>query len=206
MSYKYAVNTGNLKEFLQKVKSKAIGLPDKINSDFLKSVGYKSGNDYAIVTVLKSIGFIDANNSPTQPFKDFRTEKSGQAMASALKDTYAELFTIYPEPHKKSNDELENFFAKGKPELKKPTLKCYIDTFRVLAEFADFGAPPYREGEGKEIEEVEGKDKKKLRPLSQMPEGLAINLNIQITLPVTDDAKVYENIFKALKEHIFQRE
>jgi len=186
---------------LQRVKSKEIGLPDKVNRDFLKSVGYKSGNDYAIITVLKSIGFINANNSPTQPFKDFRTEKAAQAMASALKRTYAELFTIYPEPHKKSNDELENFFAKGKPELKKPTLKCYIDTFKVLAEFADFGAPSYKEGE-----EKEEKGKKELQLMSQVPEGLAINLNIQITLPVTDDAKVYENIFKALREHIFKRE
>jgi hypothetical protein len=202
MSYKYVVNTGNLKEFLQKMKSKHIGLPDKINSDFLKSVGYKSGNDYAMVTLLKSIGFIDANNSPTQPFKDFRTEKSGQVMASALKNTYAELFTIYPEPHKKSNEELENFFAKGKPELKKSTLKCYIDTFRVLAEFGDFGAAQYKETVTEEAEEFEEKVKKKL----QVPEGFTINLNIQITLPVTDDAKVYENIFKALKEHIFKRD
>lgn len=199
------VNTGNLKEFLQKEKSKTIGLPDKINRDFLKTVGYKSGNDYAIITVLKSIDFVDASNSPTQLFRDFRTEKSGQVMASALKNSYAELFTIYPEePHKKSNEELENFFAKGKPELKKPTLKCYIDTFRVLAEFADFGAPSYKEsGEKEAVEVFEEKEKKKLL---QVPEGLAINLNIQITLPVTDDAKVYENIFKALREHIFKRE
>jgi hypothetical protein len=110
-------------------------------------------------------------------------------MASALKETYAELFKIHPEAHKKSNEELESFFASKKPELKKSTLQC---------------APPI------EIEVVEKGEKvekviKKGELVPQVPEGVTINLNIQITLPVTDDAEVYDKIFKALKEHIFSR-
>lgn len=88
MSFAYAIKTGTLKEFLHKVKSKELGVPDKVNRDYLKSIGYTSSNDLPIIRVLKSIGFIDKNNFPTQYFSDFRTEKSNQIMASAMKRAY----------------------------------------------------------------------------------------------------------------------
>jgi hypothetical protein len=201
MSYTYIVKTGSLKEYLSKVKKRELGVPDKVNRSYLQSIGYTSSNDFPIISVLKSIGFIDGSNAPTQRFKDFRTEKAGQVMASALKETYAELFKIHPEAHKKSNEELESFFASKKPELKKSTLQCFVDTFKTLCEFADFGAPPVEAEvveKGEELEKVIKKGE-----LFKTPEGVTINLNIQITLPVTDDAEVYDKIFKALKEHIF---
>ena len=202
MSYTYAVKTGSLREYLQKLKSKELGVPDKINREYLKSIGYTSSNDFPIIRVLQSINFIDKSDVPTQNLKDFRTEKSGITMASALKKTYEELFKIYPQPQDRTREELENFFAKGRANLTKSTLGLYVDTFKTLCEFGDFGAPSI---EGKRKEEVEEKEKRG-QVISQVPEGFAINLNIQITLPVTDDAKVYENIFKALREHIFKRD
>lgn len=201
-SYTYALKTGSLKEFLGKVKSKELGVPDKVNRDYLKSIGYTSSNDFPIIRVLKSINFIDKSSAPTQNFKDFRTEKSRQVMAAALRNTYAELFKIYAKPYQKSRETLENFFAKGKPSLKKYTLGLYVDTFKILCEFADLEAAPPK------IEAKEAKEEviEKRQVISEIPEGLTINLNIQLTLPVTDDAKVYENIFKALKEHLFTRD
>ena len=34
----------------------------------------------------------------------------------------------------------------------------------------------------------------------------SININIQITLPVSENEKVYENIFKAIKENLLNTE
>jgi len=202
MSYTYALKTGSLKEFLEKVKSKELGTPEKVTIDYLASIGYKSTNDRPIIRVLRSIDFIDESGKPKQNFSDFRTEKSGQVMAAALRKTYADLFSTYPDPLKKSSEDLENFFATGKPTITKPTLGLYVDTFKTLCDFADFGVPPV-EGEAKGKEEEKKEEKK---GIPQIPEGITINLNIQLTLPVTDDAKVYENIFKALKEQLFTRD
>lgn len=205
MSYTYVVKTGSLKEFLQRVKSKDLGIPDKVTHAYLQSIGYKATNDRPIIRVLRSINFIDENGIPTPSFSEFRTERSGQVMASELRKTYAELFKLYSNPLSKSREDLENFFAKGQPSLKKHTLGLYVDTFKTLCKFADFGAPPLEAEVGsKEGEKVE-KVVKRGELIPQVPEGVTINLNIQITLPVTDDAEVYDKIFKALKEHIFSR-
>jgi len=199
VSYNYAIKTGTLKAFLERVKSKELEVPTKITQAYLESIGYKSVNDRPIIRVLKSIDFIDSNGVPTQKFKDFRTEISKQVMAEALKKTYADLFNTYSNPLEKTREDLENFFAKTKTSVKKQVLGLYVDTFKTLCEFADFGAVT----EEKEIEKEGTIIKKGLVP--RIAEGLAINLNIQITLPVTDDAEVYDKIFKALKEHIFSR-
>jgi hypothetical protein len=81
MSYTYTTKMTSMKTFLERIKSKELGIPDKVTIAYLESIGYKSTNDRPIIRVLKSIGFIDANAVPTQDFKDFRTEKSGQVMA-----------------------------------------------------------------------------------------------------------------------------
>jgi len=199
MSYTYAVKVGSLKEYLTKLKSKELGVPDKINREYLKSIGYTSSNDFPIIRVLQSIDFIDKSDVPTQNLKDFRTEKSRQVMTSALKKTYEELFKIYPAPQKRTREELENFFAKGKANLTKFTLGLYVDTFKTLCEFADLEAVPV-------TEKVEVKEAEKVvevtKTMAQTPTGVTINLNIQLTLPATEDATVYDKIFKALKENL----
>jgi hypothetical protein len=202
MSYNYTTKTGSLKTFLERVKTKELGVPDKVTQAYLESINYKSTHDRTLIRVLKSIDFIDDSGVPTQAFKDFRTDKSRQVMADALRKTYAELFKIYSKPIEKSRGELEDFFAKTETSVTKQTLGLYVDTFKTLCEFADFGAEPYKETEGEE--EAEEKAKKK-PPMPQVPEGFAINLNIQITLPITDNAEVYDKIFEALKKHIFSR-
>ncbi|MCJ7430774.1 DUF5343 domain-containing protein [Candidatus Bathyarchaeota archaeon] len=190
---------------MNKIKTKQLGVPDRVNREYLQSIGYTSSNDFPIAAVLKSIGFIDGSNVPTQRFKDFRTEKSGQVMAAALKETYDELFKIHPEADKKSNEELENFFASKKPELKSTTLRFYNETFKTLCEFADFGAVTEEQAPEKGTVDKEVTVVKKGQVIPQVTEGLAINLNIQITLPITENAEVYDKIFKALRENIFSK-
>lgn len=198
MPYSYAVKTSSLKEFLQKVQNKDLGVPRKVTVRYLVGIGYKSPNDRRIIPVLKSIGFLDDTGKPTQRFRDFRTEKAGQVMAEALRQTYSELFQTYPEPNKKTRKEKEDFFAKD-TDLKKSTLGMMIDTFNLLCEFADFEAvsiTPKAEVKKPEKKVVE------VAGVTTTPAGVTINLNIQLTLPATEDATVYDKIFKALKENL----
>ncbi len=204
MSYTYTVKMGSLKEYLNRVKSKELGMPDKVNREYLKSIGYTSSNDWYMIRVLKSIDFLNKSGVPTQSFKDFRTEKSSQVMASALRKTYAELFKIYPQPHQKSKGNLENFFAEKKPKLKKSTLGLFVDTFKTLCEFADFGAVPVTPKA--EVVEAEKRVAEVAEVTTITPTGVTINLNIQLTLPATEDATIYDKIFKSLKENLLSRD
>jgi hypothetical protein len=205
MSYNYTTKTGSLRAFLERIKTKELGVPDKVTQAYLETINYKSTHDRTIIRVLKSINFIGDDGVPTQDFKDFRTDKSRQVMANALRKTYIELFKTYSKPFEKNREELEDFFAKTETSVTKQTLGLYVDTFKTLGEFADFEAPPFEEGVSKKAEEEPEKGIKKGQVIPQAPEGVAINLNIQITLPVTDNAEVYDKIFEALKRHIFSR-
>ena len=199
MSYSYAIKMSSLREFLQKIKNKELGVPRKVTIKYLEGIGYKSKNDRRIIPVLKSIGFLEETGKPSQSFRDFRTEKAGQVMAEALKQTYSELFETYANPYEKTRKELENFFAIDS-DLKKATLGMMADTFNLLCEFADFKVvPAVPKAERKEPEK---KVVEAARVTTQMPTGVTINLNIQLTLPATEDATVYDKIFKALKENL----
>lgn len=203
MTVTYAVKMGSLRAFLKRVKSKELGVPDKVTQAYLMSIGYKSPNDRRIIPVLKSINFIGDNGVPTQSFSDFRTEKSEQIMATALRKTYADLFKIYSRPLEKDKSVLENFFAKNHPSVKKSTLGLFVDTFKVLCEFADFGAPAI----AITPTPIPTPDRTPtLTPAVQLPVaregGVNLSVNIQLELPATQDATVYDKIFASLKKHL----
>lgn len=205
MSYNYTTKTGSLKSFLQRLKTKELVVPDRVTQKYLESINLKSTHDRTIIRVLKSINFIDAQRIPTQSFKDFRTDISKQVMTKEVMKTYSDLFKTYAKPYLKSRAELEDYFAKGATNVTKQTLGLYVDTFKTLCEFADFeeelpqGGEKGDEGKRKDLTGGQA-------PPTQLPQGLSMNMNIQITLPVTDDAKVYENIFKAIREQLFKKD
>jgi len=123
-------------------------------------------------------------------------------MANALRKAYSELFEIYPEAYNKDDKSLKDFFAPT-TEAGEAVVVQTAATFKILCSFADFKAAP-EEGERKR-EKIEEKIEER-RPMPQIPAGVTINLNIQLALPATDDATVYDKIFKALKENLLSRE
>lgn len=206
MSYPYVNKTSSLKSFLEKIPN--IAVPDKINQQTIYALGFKSKNDRPIIPTLKFIGLLNSDGTPTENYVNFRSrEQAGAVMAKCLKSAYADLFKLYEDAHKRTNEELRDFFStrtKGGDLVQSLT----VSTFKILCEFADFGAEkPKEEGDikkGRSEEKGEKGERKSKMP--QLSQGLAINMNIQITLPVTEDAKVYENIFKALREQLFKPE
>jgi hypothetical protein len=85
----YILNTGNLIKCLSAIQS--AGIPGRVTSEFLKSLGFKSTNDRPIIAVLKGIGFLDPNGTPTQLYKAFRDKnKSANILGRALKAAYSE--------------------------------------------------------------------------------------------------------------------
>lgn len=197
VEYPYILNTGRLRSFVDTIPK--MGVPDTINTNTLPKLGYKSTNDRPIVKILRFIEFIDTNGVPTQNYKNFRdTSKARIVMANALRKAYSELFKLYPNAHKKDDESLKNFF---RPTTKagEQVVERMVDTFKTLCSFADFEAAiPEKEVKRKEIEEV--------KEAPALLSGVTINVNVQITLPVTDDASVYEKIFKALKDHLLSRD
>jgi hypothetical protein len=198
--YPYISNIGRLREFFEKIPK--IGVPPKVNTRTLPTLGFKSTNDRPIVPILKFIDFIDASGTPTQNYREFRdSKKAGAIMASVLRKAYSELFELYESACEKDDQSLKDFFAPT-TTAGEPVVVQTVATFKVLCGFADFKAI-LKEEKG---EEKRGKAKGEEERGGQMPAGVTINVNIQLALPATEDAKVYENIFKALKDNLLTRD
>ncbi len=197
--YPYIMNTGSLKDFIAKIPK--MGVPQKINTNTLPSLGFKSSNDRPIVGILQFIGFIDASGAPNQEYKDFRdSKKAGPIMASALKKAYSELFELYPDACDKDDQSLKDFFGPT-TEGGEQVVTATANTLKILCGFADFKASAVQT---EKTEEPKGIPEQHKQTYSSP--GVVINLNIQLALPATEDAKVYENIFKALRDNLLTRD
>jgi len=73
MSYPYINNTGRLREFLQKIIDRDIGIPAKLNTKTLPALGFKSSFDRPIIKILKFIDFLKSDGTPTEHITNFRT-------------------------------------------------------------------------------------------------------------------------------------
>jgi hypothetical protein len=195
--YPYINNTGKLRKFLEGIPK--IKVPDKINYKYLSSIGFKSTFDRPIVSILQFIGFINTMKVPTKKYRAFKVEsKSKATMASALKSAYSELFDIYENAHEVDAKSLKDFFTQY-TDAGEQVISRTVDTFSILCTFADFKAELV-EDEEKGIEEGDGE--KEGGEIPSMPTGVTVNVNIQLTLPATEDATVYDKIFRALKENL----
>jgi len=202
--YPYTPNPAVIKTFFAKIRN--AGVPDKVTIKYIEALGFKSKNDRNILTILKSIGMVDAAGTPTSVWKGYRAKGTGErVLAQALKRAYADLFKTYPDADRKDTEALRNFFS-AKTSVADTTLGLMVRTFKNLAELADFeGEAP----EDQEDEEVEKPHRPIARlralPLPESPNHPAVNINIQLQLPATEDGTIYEKLFAAMEKHLFAK-
>ncbi|MBW3589529.1 MAG: DUF5343 domain-containing protein [Actinobacteria bacterium] len=202
----YSPNPAGITRFLQHIRT--AGKPTKVTVKYLKSTGFKSSNDSYLIRILKALGFLDANGAPTDLWVRYRDkDKGGAVLASAIKSAYSELFAVYPDAYRKDDEALRNFVSTHTDYAEK-TIMLAVRTFKTLCKAATFDEV----GSPAEDEEHES-DEKPLSPShgkadAQKPQVRApsININIQLQLPPSDDGKVYDKFFEAMKKHLFADE
>jgi hypothetical protein len=199
--YPYILKINSLKDFVRKVPE--VGVPDKISLETLVSLGYKSSNDRPIVPILKFIRFADEAGTPTENYLQYRNRQLSKAvMAKCLRTAYSDLFKTYPNAQSKESSALRDFFSTSTTAGEK-VLTCTVDTFKALCEFADFGAEAPEVSEG--IEVATPSSARNVKVSANVAQGMTINLNVQLQLPVTEDATIYDKIFESLKKHLLER-
>jgi hypothetical protein len=198
---------GSIAKLFQEIKKASV--PPKFTNNFMQTaLGLKSTSYRAMIPLMKRLGFLDQNNVPTQPYKDFRDEsQSGVVMADRLKNAYTDLFVANEYAYKLSKDDLQSKLKTitGASSEDK-VIPSVVGTFIELSKLADF------EGKGKKIaKKKEGEPNKETEtaqaaaaalqahhPASKLGISYTINLN----LPATTEIEVFNAIFKSLKEHI----
>ena len=184
--------------------------PDKFTREFLKDIGFTSSNDHAFIPLLKGLGFVSADGSPTQRYRDFLDQtRWKKILAEAVREAYGDIFILKSQPSK-SDEKMIAGKYKSTYNLSDIGAERAARTFLSLLSLADQDTL-YRSDSkvipDPKVEEpvVPSKDP----PISPagaaivpQPIPIGLNYNIQIHLPATKDIEVYNAIFKSLKEHV----
>lgn len=197
-------SVSNVSSILDKIRSAAT--PPKFTHDFLKSsLGFGSSNDRTFIKVLKQLGFLDADSTPTDRYNQYRGQAAGAAMADGLRSGWGPLFLsderVYDRTGSELLDIVKNATGSGEAVARK-----IASTFKALAEKADWTAGPAvvetdvqaMEGEARgEPSDTSG------APTAQLGDGgFRLHHDIHLHLPPTSDVGVYRAIFKAMKSEL----
>lgn len=189
--------------------------PEKFTVRFLESLDFTSSADRLFIGVLKSLGFIDAEGRPQEPYFQFLDQtQSSQIIAEGIRRAYADLFQVNTKAHTLTKVEVVNKFKTlSQGTIGESVLDKMSSTFLALVKLADFETKPsFQEKEfeaPKEERVAQDSSKNEREPLrafdaSPTKNWGGLHYNIQIILPESRDPKVYDALFRSLNEHLFR--
>jgi len=210
----YLITTKNFESFFNSlITAKA---PDVFTQKFLENLEFKSTNDRLYISLLKGIGFLDANGAPSERYFRFLDQsQSKRVLAEAIQEAYSDLFAVNVKANELTVAEAKNKFrtlTQGKNSEK--VLALMANTFRALVDYAEW-APDPKKNPPKKEEDQKTSDGKSGKPEDITPQlednddssvklqQPQLHYNIQIHLPESRDQAVYDAIFKSLKKHLF---
>lgn len=203
----YLTSVKKLGDFLNAIRGAQA--PERFTQSFLESLEFKSSSDRLLITILKALRFLESDGKPTERYYQYLDQtQSEKIMADALREAYEELFKVNTKAHKMNKEEV-------KQKLRTLTQGAHNDsvldkmanTFTALVKHADFsstGKQRQHPIEDQEAEEKGGSNTQDFPPKTTHG-GVnfgGLHYNIQIILPPTRDQKIYDSIFKSLKEHL----
>ena len=206
LTKRYLTSTTNL----PKIMAKAVEgtAPEKFTREHLKGIGFGGSNDRAVIPLLKDLGFLAADGTPTARYHAYRDQsRSKEVMAEALIEAYKDVFTINETPTQRDRQVIEGKF-KSAHNVTDRVAQLQAMTFFALLKLADLQAargtsprPPStaKKPKQQEVPEAETPPSPDTRHKST---PLDLRYNIEVHLPATKDVEVYNAIFKALREHL----
>jgi uncharacterized protein DUF5343 len=206
LSNAYVQVYGQLGDFFRRIAEGQA--PDKFTTQYLRDLGFGSSNFRAVIPLLKSLGFLTPDGTPTNRYLEYRNAaRSKRIMAGALREAYGDLFTIKANPTDADRQLIEGKF-RSVHNASPITAKLMASTFYSLLELADMSDATTAETTKKEEEEQEEKQTAPVHPSGGTGEAATqhprptLHYNIQIHLPATKDVEVFNAIFKALRGHL----
>ena len=212
----YLASPGLIPKILTKIQEAK--RPDRFTQDFLGTkLGHASGSAMAIIPLLKRMGFLNSDGSPTSLYDQFRnTDTQGVAVAEGMRNAYAELFDRNKYAGAMPTDKLKPLIMEiAGAAHDDRTLELTLSTFVKLKALADFDADPkvpaVSQTDGN-ITTTGNSDSARLIPETQRRaavelESVGLNLayTVNIVLPETTNPEVFNSIFKSLRENLLKK-
>ena len=100
---------GQLSNFFGKLQEGQA--PTQFTQQHLKDLGFTSANHRAFIPLLKALGFLSADGTPTKRYHEYRDKsQSRRVMGAALRDAYGDLFVLKEKPKKTDSELIEGKF------------------------------------------------------------------------------------------------
>jgi hypothetical protein len=199
--FPYTTKPSSLRKLLQEIPRKP--KPPKFDTGLLKSWGFKDGNDYTILRVLKAVGLLDSTNQPTELYSRYMQVDGGAAaLAEPIKRTYEPLFHASHAPYKEASDKLQNLFNihSGGGER---ALDLQIHTFKALCENAIFDSAEHSAHQAAKPSDPAGAAQKNI--LQKGSTDPAVHIDVHIHLPENKSRRDYEAMIEDIGRYIFGR-
>jgi len=203
----YTTATGNVERALLAIKAAAT--PTNVNQDFVKTIlKIPGGSGNQIASLLKKIGFVNADGTPSDIYKRFRNSSStSSAAAEALKVGYGPLYRRNEYWHALTDDELRGLIIEETGQGDdSPVVTMVLNTIKGIKKFVTLSQTEIDEKPAK-MDPVEPHPVYPILP-PQLGHGQSIGLNlgytINLNLPATSDIAVFNAIFKSLKENLLK--
>lgn len=183
--------------------------PERFTQDYLATMlGFPGGNQLAFLPMLKRMGFLSQDGTPTRLYDQYRNDDTkALALAAGVRNAYSSVFDRNEFAYNLSKEKFASLVTEMTGQAKDSSVAKYIvSTFFTLKEGADF--------EGS-LDDAKPKQEPALvslpnpaptapqQPLNDSVEfkvGYTINLN----LPETTNPDVFNAIFKSLREHLLK--
>lgn len=188
--------------------------PDKVTRQHLKDIGFASSNFHAVIPLLKTLGFLASDGTPTSRYHAYRDSSQSRAvLGEALREAYSDLFTIKAHPTPGDKPLIEGKF-KSVHNTSERVASLMASTFYSLLNIADVSTPrtPAAGASGPTpVPAPAPKPDPVSPPPAPAPTPVdvdrkhrppTLHYNIQIHLPATKDVEVFNAIFKSLREHL----
>ncbi len=195
----YTTVPGKIGAVLQKIRDS--GVPDQAGSKWLKSLGFTSSNDSSLMSVLKFIGFVDGQGTPSQYWRDYRGAHYKKVLANAIRNGYQELFQVYPDAQNRDAGDIAHVVS-TRSSAGKQVINKTVSTFFELVKQADFADSREMEDEN-ELRETESEET--LPSIGNVAEYKvpSVHIDIQIHISPEASAEQIDQVFKSMATHLY---
>jgi Family of unknown function (DUF5343) len=202
--YPYTLVTGKLKVLLRKVRT--AGIPPKVSFPYLKTLGFTSSNDAAMIGVLKFIGLIDPGGIPTELWSQYRGQHHRVVLAKAIRQGYADLFALYPDAPTRSAADLTHVFSTSSTGGE-VVVKQTVQTFKALVEEADFAPASGALETTLSVGPLHTPAAPSMAPALPVPApnktGPEVHIDIQIHISPESSSDQIDKIFASMAKHLY---
>lgn len=209
----YVQATSTLEKMLEKIKTASV--PDRFSQDYVSTkLSLKGGTARALIPFIKKMGLVTSDGTPTDRYREFRNpEKSGFAIASAMRELFETLFDMNEYVYELENSKLKGLIVEATgAEPNSAVVQKTLSTFSALKKIATFDPEESNTTNDSDSRSVENSISQKTSPINlpiykpntSRSDGINLSYTINLNLPATTDIEVFNAIFKSLKQHLIQ--